>query len=227
MNGECVAWSSSSLRVVASSKEDSGEDGAPRIIVVGGGTSHRGHKTKSKVSKPHCRPSAPEENAAQGAKGGLRRGGEGRETRQPENSKRAHVRPPALQDTTKIPPKDPRERKITKMGAGEREKSANFWALSPLPPFGAPHFGAATFRCPTWVRGFTFGGSTFSGFGAPHFGAPSSMFFFVRVCHFLSCPNVVLVPFVFFLSRRPFCLICPVSGFFFVPWAFFFRPNTA
>ena len=46
-------------------------------------------------------------------------------TRQPENSKRAHFRTPALQNTTKIPRKDPQERerrKKTVAGEGEEKR---------------------------------------------------------------------------------------------------------
>ena len=51
-------------------------------------------------------------------------------TRQPENSKRAHLRVPDFKNTTKIQREDPqRERKRATMGAGEAKKSAKFWAV--------------------------------------------------------------------------------------------------
>ena len=79
----------------------------------------------------------------------------GARTRQPENSKRAHFRAPALQNTTKIPREDPeRHRKVAGKG---RKKAQNF--------------GPPTSRGPT-LRGPTI----FSWFGppswAPPFGAP-------------------------------------------------------
>ena len=65
-------------------------------------------------------------------------------TRQPENSKRAHFRSPALQTPPKFHEKTPRERdKKNEMGAEEgKKKSAKLWAP---PPFGAPPFGAPLF----------------------------------------------------------------------------------
>ena len=66
-------------------------------------------------------------------------------TRQPENSKRAHFRAPALQ----TPPKftTPRKRKKNENCGGGGEKSGKFRALHPSgpPSFGAPPFGAPLF----------------------------------------------------------------------------------
>ena len=73
-------------------------------------------------------------------------------TRQPENSKRAHLTPPALQTPPKFTRRPPEKDKKSINGAGEgKKKSAKFWApppfraptlraphLSGLPPFGAP-----------------------------------------------------------------------------------------
>ena len=56
-------------------------------------------------------------------------------TRQPENSKRAHFRAPALQNTTKIPREDPQEGEERKANvAGEVKKRE----ILGSPPFGAP-----------------------------------------------------------------------------------------
>ena len=54
-------------------------------------------------------------------------------TRQPENSKRAHLRVPAFKNTTKIPREDP-QRKRMKMVAGNGKKASGPQA----PPFEAP-----------------------------------------------------------------------------------------
>ena len=70
-------------------------------------------------------------------------------TRQPENSKRAHLRVLALQTPPKFHEKTPREReKKNENGSGRGKKRE---ILGP-PPFGAPPFGAATFGAPT-LRG--------------------------------------------------------------------------
>ena len=68
-------------------------------------------------------------------------------TRQPEKSKRAQLRAPALQTPPKFHEKTPRERKKTKMGGGRGKKARNFGASHPSgsPPFRAPPFGARFF----------------------------------------------------------------------------------
>ena len=69
-------------------------------------------------------------------------------TRQPENSRRAHLRVPAFKNTTKIQREDLSQRKERmKFPAGERKKSAKFWARPPFraPPFG-PHPSGPTLR---------------------------------------------------------------------------------
>ena len=91
----------------------------------------------------------------------------GARTRQPENSKRAHFRAPALQTPPKFHVRTPRERKKKKIVAGKGKKNAKFWAPHPsgLHPSGstlrAPPFGAPTLR-----------GPTFSRFGPPPSGPP-------------------------------------------------------
>ena len=64
-------------------------------------------------------------------------------TRQPENSKRAHLRVPAFNHTTKIPRNDPQERKRKNENCGGRGKKKR--ENLGLPPFGAPTFGAPLF----------------------------------------------------------------------------------
>ena len=86
-------------------------------------------------------------------------------TRQPENSKRAHLRVPALQtNTTKIPRENSqRDRQRAKMGAGEGKNNAKFLA-------------------PTLTLGPDPSGPHFSGSGAPPFGAhPSGPVFVLLV----------------------------------------------
>ena len=64
-------------------------------------------------------------------------------TRQPENSKRAHLRAPALQTPPKFHEKTPREKEERmKFPEGERKKRAKFWAPHPSgpQPFG-PQLG--------------------------------------------------------------------------------------
>ena len=92
-------------------------------------------------------------------------------TRQPENSKRAHLSAPALQTPPKFNEKTPREGKKERILWREREKkSAKFWAPHPSGPHPsgphflwvwAPHPSAPALRAPT-----------FSGCGAPSFGPP-------------------------------------------------------
>ena len=61
-------------------------------------------------------------------------------------SKRAHVRPPALPNTTKKPREDPqRETKRAKMGQETEKKKGEILGSPPVPPFGAPPFGARFF----------------------------------------------------------------------------------
>ena len=70
--------------------------------------------------------------------------------------KRAHLRVPAFNHTTKIQRNDPQERKKMKIVAGEEKKNAKFWTshpsgphpLDPLPPFGAQQSGAPPFGAP-------------------------------------------------------------------------------
>ena len=99
-------------------------------------------------------PAAPTDRAA------------GARTRQPENSKRAHLRVPALQ-TTNIPRKRPK-----KLWREREKKARNFGA----PTLQGHPSGPPTLRGPT-LRGPTLGAPqlralTFSGFGPPPFGAP-------------------------------------------------------
>ena len=102
----------------------------------------------------------------------------GARTRQPENSKRAHFRAPALQTPPKFHERTPRERKKKENCGGRREKKREILALPPFwaPPFWAPPFGASTLRGPTlrstlrgnylsrplffWVWASTLGAST-------------------------------------------------------------------
>ena len=99
-------------------------------------------------------------------------------TRQHENSKRAHLRVPALQTPPKFHEKTPREREREKKsedgGRRGKKKSAKFWA----PAFGHPPF-EPTLRFPTLrahippgstlrppsLRAEALQASTFSGFG--------------------------------------------------------------
>ena len=75
-------------------------------------------------------------------------------TRQPENSKRAHFRTPALQTPPKFHEKTPRERRKNEIFQREREKKArNFrpptlWAL-PFLSSGPLPFGPPPLRAPT------------------------------------------------------------------------------
>ena len=114
-------------------------------------------------------PAAPPDRAA------------GSRTRQPENSKRAHFRAPALQTPPKFHERTPRERKKKENCGGKKEKSAKFWAPHPsgLHP-SKLHPSGSTLRGPTfsglhffWVWASTLRGPTFSRFGPPPFGAPT------------------------------------------------------
>ena len=96
-------------------------------------------------------------------------------TRQPENSKRAHLRVPALQKHHQISTRRPPEReKKSENGAGEGKKSAKFWA----PRLRAPTLRAPTLRCPTLraptLRTPTLGALTFSRSG-PHPSGPPTL----------------------------------------------------
>ena len=63
-------------------------------------------------------------------------------TRQPENSKRAHFRAPALQTPPKFHERTPkRGREERKLWREKGKQSAKFWPS----PFGAPAFGALPF----------------------------------------------------------------------------------
>ena len=119
----------------------------------------------------------------------------GARTRQPENSKRAHLSAPVLQTPPKIPREDPqRDTETAKRWREKEEKARNFGPLHPSGPhpFGAPPFrgptlsgphpfGAPPFRGPTLLgphpsgptlRGPTLRGPTFSRFG-PHPATPT------------------------------------------------------
>ena len=84
-------------------------------------------------------------------------------TRQPENSKRAHLSAPALQTPPTFHEKTPREGRKERILRRDREKkSAKFWAPHPSAPDpSGPH--------PSGPHPW---GPTFSGFGPPPFGAP-------------------------------------------------------
>ena len=88
-------------------------------------------------------PAAPPDRAA------------GARTRQPENSKRAHLSAPALQTPPKFHEKIPREERKERILRRDREKKREI--LGP-PPFGSPPFEPPPFRAPP--------------FGAPPFEAP-------------------------------------------------------
>ena len=77
-------------------------------------------------------------------------------TRQPENSKRAHLRSRRFRET-------PRERRKNEFSGGREKKARNFGppTLRP-PPFGPPPFGPPPLRA-----------ATFSGFGPQPLGAPT------------------------------------------------------
>ena len=71
-------------------------------------------------------------------------------TRQPENSKRAHLRVPAFNHTTKIPRKMTPKKRRKNENSGWREKCAKFGppTLRAPHPSGPPPFGAPTLRGP-------------------------------------------------------------------------------
>ena len=93
-------------------------------------------------------PAAPPDRAA------------GAPIRQPKNSKRAHLRVPALQTPPKFHERTPRERKKKENCGGRREKKARNFGPPTVqappfrdPPFGAPPFGAPPFWAPPfWAR---------------------------------------------------------------------------
>ena len=103
-------------------------------------------------------PAAPPDRAA------------GARTRQPENSKRAHLSVPALQTPPKFHEKTPREEEQNKFCGGRGKKKREIWAPHPsgLHPSG-PHPSGPTLRGSGphffWVRAHTF--------GPPPFGAPT------------------------------------------------------
>ena len=154
-------------------------------------------------------------------------GAAGALTRQPENSKRAHFRAPALQkphqNSTKGPP---RERRKKENCGGEGKKSAKFCPPPPPPHPSGPHPSAPTLRGPhpsgpppSTLRGHPLGAPLF---GAPPFRAPTfrgptilglGSCFFCPVCQFSFCPTVFFVPFVIFYFVP--------NVFFFVPFVFF------
>ena len=68
-------------------------------------------------------------------------------TRQPENSKRAHLSAPALQTPPKFHEKTPREGRRTNFAAGEGKKKREILGL---PPF-RPHFWPPPFRPPLFL----------------------------------------------------------------------------
>ena len=122
-------------------------------------------------------PAAPPDRAA------------GARTRQPENSKRAHFRAPALQNTTKIPREDPQRDTETAKRWREREEKARNSGPPTLraPPFGAPPFGAPPFGAPP------FGAPLFLGLGPPPIGAPPFWAPPFGCSFFLCCGVIVLV----------------------------------
>ena len=84
-------------------------------------------------------------------------------TRQPENSKRAHFRAPALQKHHQNSTKGSQEREERKnIVAGEGKKNAEFWA----PTLRDSTLRGPTFRGPT-LRGRNLRAPTFSRFGPP------------------------------------------------------------
>ena len=77
----------------------------------------------------------------------------GARTRQPENSKRAQLRVPALQTPPKFHERTPREGKKNENCGGRREKKARNFVPPPFgaPPFGAPPFGPPPFGAPLFL----------------------------------------------------------------------------
>ena len=121
-------------------------------------------------------PAAPPDRAA------------GARTRQPENSKRAHLSAPALQTPPKFHEKTTREEEKSEFLRRNREKKARNFGLPTLrgptlrgptlrgptlrgPTLQGPTLQGPTLRGPT-LRGPTLRGPTFSGFEPPPFGAP-------------------------------------------------------
>ena len=76
-------------------------------------------------------------------------------TRQPENSKRAHLSAPAFRNTTKIPREDPHEREERTKNVWEREKKSDIFG--PFRGRGRPAEGAVLRRGALRRRG---GGSS-------------------------------------------------------------------
>ena len=88
-------------------------------------------------------------------------GAAGARTRQPENSKRAHFRAPALETPPKFHERTPREKEERKLWREEGKKNAKFWVHHPsglhpsvplFPGLGPPPFGAPPFEGPTLCR---------------------------------------------------------------------------
>ena len=83
-------------------------------------------------------------------------------TRQPENSKRAHLTVPTLQNTTEIPREDPQKRQKERNGSGrEGQRARNFGPPPPLhpssPQFVAPRSKAHdTHQTQKWIGQNTF-----------------------------------------------------------------------
>ena len=123
-------------------------------------------------------------------------------TRQPENSKRAHLSAPALQTQPKFHEKTPREGRKEQILRRDREKKArNFGRPTLRPPtiraptiraptirHSAPSLRAPTLRAPTLrsptLRAPTLRGPTFSGLGPPPFEPPT-----LRTSTFLHPPT--------------------------------------
>ena len=107
-------------------------------------------------------PAAPPDRAA------------GARKRQPENSKRAHFRAPALQNTTKIPREDSQRDTETAKRWREREEKARNFGPPTLrgPTLREPTLRDPTLRGPTLLGSPPFGAPPFLGLGLPPIGAP-------------------------------------------------------
>ena len=141
-------------------------------------------------------------------------------------------RVPALQTPPKFHEKTPKERKKTKMRAGQEKKTRKFgpptlWEPRPSGPRpsggnpGAPSFGGPPFGGPTLRGSHPSGAPPFGGppFGGPPFGRTLRghwslfvvpMLFFCPECHFLFCPECC-----FGILKR--CPVLPHIEF----WSFF------
>ena len=98
----------------------------------------------------------------------------GARTRQPENSKRAHLSVLALQTPPKFHEKTPREGRKERILRRDREKkSAKFWAPHPSAPHRSnPHPSGPHPSGPPPFGSSTLWGPTFSGLGPPPFEPP-------------------------------------------------------